>query len=819
MEKHKDYINIANDDIIDLNNHTSNYHIGKISEMELSLNDIYNIHLKNKSLNERENILMPIIESIRIENREETDNKTIFLLLKLIYDNENFLNIHTFEQFTSLLKIENIIDIYNNKISSDYNTSFDIKYFQYLNIPTNNKKPINKQDILTDKNICSKHHHIQNFILSIFNLNSLSNELYFKQRTYEELVTGENSEILSIILNVLNTDRPKLDLTEKVELQEIIDNLPEKKEFFLTLHNLKQNIIQSFILQNQKLLESSLNNFINNQKKYDLSNFLSDNLNITYVILDNYNEDMFSLLVNKLKLNYDESFEDNNIHEDDKIKYSLIQWAIYLKKHEIIPSLIKIGYKLNDDDIHKYGEHYNEIDFLKLIKLDIINQNTTIGIEQKKNIFFHFLEMEFFDTFNFLYNYTKNKNPEFIISNFEHHNTKIFIYYLNLFCEDNDYDYPELLNIFLDEGFNFGDIYKNDIIKALKIMKTRNINSFTYFVSALRNIFNDFEKKKNINNRLIEQSETITWLNPVKLENNYLNIKEKNEKFNLLRKIFTKKLYIKNKLSITNEEIFDDLKANFPNFNEVIDYYQSQFRLNSLTDKNRITPILLLGEPGIGKTFFAQELAKKLNTGYTFIDIASCSASWIITGSSGAWNSAKQGKILDAMLEGNTISPIILLDEIEKTNTGKTYDPTTTLYQLLEEVNAKKFTDEFLDMEFDASNIIYIACANTFGTLSEPLISRFKTFQIKKPTPEQFEKIIYQIYNSITDNSPVFSSILNQEIISILTSFNIREAKNILEEAIGNALLETNLKSLEKQSIVIEKRHIFQSKAKKSFGF
>ncbi|WP_077188867.1 AAA family ATPase [Burkholderia cenocepacia] len=282
----------------------------------------------------------------------------------------------------------------------------------------------------------------------------------------------------------------------------------------------------------------------------------------------------------------------------------------------------------------------------------------------------------------------------------------------------------------------------------------------------------------------------------------------------------------KPKITIKDEAVFDELQESFPNFKEVIRFYKAQFRLLEETNKYRVSPILLLGSPGIGKSLFTKKLAEALKTSMTYVDISSATTGRLLSGTSSTWGDAKQGKIVEAMLDSSTVNPIVVLDELEKP-VREDIDPKAPLYQLLEENTAKVFFDEFIDHPIDCSGVIYIACANDLEGIPGPLLTRFKVFDIPSPTKEERSSICKKIYKEATGSSALFSSNLSEALIDILMDKSLREAKHYINDAVANALLEYTKQELQEMKfngdvIEVQPRHMnlpIAHENKKKFGF
>lgn len=273
-------------------------------------------------------------------------------------------------------------------------------------------------------------------------------------------------------------------------------------------------------------------------------------------------------------------------------------------------------------------------------------------------------------------------------------------------------------------------------------------------------------------------------------------------------------------LAVDDESVFDELQAQFPNFTDVINFYKAQLRLCAITGRTRISPVLLLGPPGVGKTLFSRKLAEALKTGFTFIDMASASSVWVLSGLHASWHGAKSGKILDAMLYSPTASPIVVLDELEKPVSAER-DPKNALYQLLEESSARAFVDEFLDHPVNLSSILYVACANGLDGISEPLLTRFKIFVIAAPSVEEQAAIIQKMYVDEVQGSSLFETKLDSPVIDSLISDSLRVAKQKISDAVGMSLLEHTqdeikaMRASSSSAITLELRH-FKNHHKKT---
>lgn len=156
----------------------------------------------------------------------------------------------------------------------------------------------------------------------------------------------------------------------------------------------------------------------------------------------------------------------------------------------------------------------------------------------------------------------------------------------------------------------------------------------------------------------------------------------------------------------------------------------------------RVRPILLTGEPGVGKTQFALKLAEMLGVPTQKWSAGSSQANFQLTGGDSAWRNARPGMIFDMLAKGSAATPILVLDEVDKIGDDGRYPVTPVLLDLLEAETASAFQDTFLRMPFDASRIICVLTANDIDAVPPALLSRVEVFDIRAPDPDQRLQII-----------------------------------------------------------------------------
>jgi len=235
------------------------------------------------------------------------------------------------------------------------------------------------------------------------------------------------------------------------------------------------------------------------------------------------------------------------------------------------------------------------------------------------------------------------------------------------------------------------------------------------------------------------------------------------------------------------DALFDEL----PNFGAVLEDIRKHLALCVDSDDSiEMPPMLLLGEPGIGKTHFARKISQLLGTGFGFVPMSSLTAGWVLSGASSQWKNAKPGKVFDTFVNGEYANPVIVVDEIDKASGDGQYDPLGALYELLEAETATRFIDEFVELPIDASGAVWLATANDAARIPEPLVSRLAVYEIEAPDAEGAARIAGNIYREIRsahDWGRQFPETLSPSALDKLTAMPPRDMRRAIHSAFGNA--------------------------------
>ncbi|RJF98496.1 AAA family ATPase [Noviherbaspirillum saxi] len=260
------------------------------------------------------------------------------------------------------------------------------------------------------------------------------------------------------------------------------------------------------------------------------------------------------------------------------------------------------------------------------------------------------------------------------------------------------------------------------------------------------------------------------------------------------------------------EPLYDDC----PNFGEVLDDLKRYLGLAIAGGASfNVMPVLLLGDPGVGKTHFGKKLATVLGTEFEFISMNALSAGFVITGSSSTWRGAKCGKVAERLVRGKFANPVVLLDEVEKATGSTQSDPMAALYQLLEPETSRAFHDEFIDVDLDASQVFWVLTANSLDGIPEALLSRMAVYEVPSPTPDQAAGIARRVYVGLLRELRLqqVDEALPDNVLAKLSEISPREMRKALLDGLGYAV------AAGRTALIPEDVHVKTDMGKRKIGF
>lgn len=242
-----------------------------------------------------------------------------------------------------------------------------------------------------------------------------------------------------------------------------------------------------------------------------------------------------------------------------------------------------------------------------------------------------------------------------------------------------------------------------------------------------------------------------------------------------------------------DEEIINISKAkkmldkNHYGLTKVKDRIIEALAIRKLSPETKGQILCFVGPPGVGKTSIAQSIAKALNRKCQRIALGGVHDESEIRGHRRTYVGAMPGRIMNAIRLAETSNPVIILDEIDKLSGDYKGDPTSALLEVLDSEQNNKFVDHYIDLPYDLSKVFFIATANDYSSIPEPLMDRMDIINVDSYTREEkFNIATKHIVPKVMKNSGIKSS-------------QLRINKNVIYDLIDSYTKEAGVRSLERR--------------------
>jgi len=259
---------------------------------------------------------------------------------------------------------------------------------------------------------------------------------------------------------------------------------------------------------------------------------------------------------------------------------------------------------------------------------------------------------------------------------------------------------------------------------------------------------------------------------------------------------------------------------------EVKDRIIEYLAVRKFSNNKKGSIICLVGPPGVGKTSLVASIAKAINKKFSKISVNGIKDEAEILGHRKTYVGASMGRIMSAIKKSQSSNPLILIDEIDKMGDTR-FDATTTLLNVLDNEQNKYFSDNYIEEEYDLSNVMFMLTANNLEDISAPLKDRLEIIEISGYT--EYEKLdiaknhlIPSIINDCNLDSN-FIDISGEIILKVIRNYTkeagVRELKRQLEKIIRKLVTQIAVNNIKINKVIINEDWLDKYLGKPKYKF